>query len=205
MIALDIKHIFTLPPTLKQLDLALFSKVNGQWHNVFFDKFFPFVRESYVWIPFYFFLILFVTINFKSAGWYWVLIFLATVAFSDLFSSRVIKEIFFRLRPCRDPNLADSVRLLASYCGGNSSFTSSHAVNHFALAAFVYNTFKNLSNKWWPIFIWAAVICYAQVYVGVHFPFDVACGACLGYLIGYATARVYHTSMRLSPETRKEI
>jgi undecaprenyl-diphosphatase len=35
--------------------------------------------------------------------------------------------------------------------------------------------------------IWASVICYAQVYVGVHYPFDVIGGAIIGILIGKFT------------------
>ena len=39
-------------------------------------------------------------------------------------------------------------------------------------------------------FIWALVIIYAQVYVGVHFPLDVACGAGIGLLFGYLSGQV---------------
>jgi membrane-associated phospholipid phosphatase len=35
------------------------------------------------------------------------------------------------------------------------------------------------------LFAWAFVICYAQVYVGVHFPLDILGGAILGTAIGY--------------------
>ncbi len=199
MIDLEIRSIFTLAPSLKNLDLSLFHKINGNWHNTFLDKFFPFIRESYVWLPFYFFLILFVTINFKAIGWYWVLFFLLTASFSDLFSSRVMKEFFFRLRPCRDPAISDSVRFLVSYCPVSSSFTSSHAVNHFALAAFIFSTFKKVFSSYWSfVFLWAALICYAQVYVGVHFPLDVAGGALLGSFIGYASAKIFNNKIGLA-------
>ncbi len=33
--------------------------------------------------------------------------------------------------------------------------------------------------------IWAALIAFAQVYVGLHYPFDVLGGALLGSLIGF--------------------
>lgn len=199
MIVSNVSTILTLTPALKQIDLNLFSRINGQWHSGFFDKLFPFIREAYLWVPFYFFLILFVTINFKTVGWYWVLFFLITAAFSDVFSSRVIKETFFRLRPCNDPSLVDSVRFLVSYCPTSSSFTSSHAVNHFALATFIFRTFRRTVSPYWAlIFVWAGLVAYAQVYVGVHFPLDVTGGALIGVVIGYISSKIFNKKIGLS-------
>src|SRR4026208_1476654 len=89
--------------TIKRLDYQLFSKINGEWHNSFFDLFFPFTRESFIWIPFYFFLLIFAVVNFKHRGWYWALFFIATSILSDFISSDLIKDAIFRVRPCHDP------------------------------------------------------------------------------------------------------
>jgi len=195
-----------LPDTIKQLDYKLFAITNGQWHSPFFDEFFPFIREPFLWVPFYFFLVLFATINFKKKGWYWVLFLVLTASISDLVSSRLIKENFFRLRPCHDPQLADSIRFLVSYCPVSSSFTSSHAVNHFAAAMFIFTTFKKvLSPKWAIIFLWAFAIAYAQVYVGVHFPFDVLCGSIAGLIIGYIPAKIFNNRIGLLPNWKKNL
>jgi undecaprenyl-diphosphatase len=49
-------------------------------------------------------------------------------------------------------------------------------------------------------FLWAAIICYAQIYVGVHFPGDIAGGAVLGLSIGWMAASLYlHYAGSLSP------
>lgn len=181
-----------------QLDYFLFSKINGQWHNSFFDWFIPFIRESYLWLPFYFFLILFTIINFKIKGWYWFLFFLLNVILSDSISSRLIKNYFVRPRPCRDPALAETVRFLVSYCPVSSSFTSSHAVNHFAAAMFIFTTFKKaVSPNWAWLFLWAFFISYAQVYVGVHFPLDIFCGAIVGLILGYIPAKIFNDRIGL--------
>jgi undecaprenyl-diphosphatase len=117
---------------------------------------------------------------------------------SDFVSSTLIKENFERLRPCHDPFLADRIRFLVAYCPESSSFTSSHAVNHFAAAMFIFTTFrKSLSWKWALLFIWAFLISYAQVYVGVHFPFDVFCGAIVGVILGYIPAKIFNTTIGL--------
>lgn len=195
---MEIQNASFLPQAIKQLDYNLFAKMNGQWHNSFFDVFFPFIREPTVWIPLYFFLVVFVTLNFKIKGWIWVLFFLINVGLSDFVSSHLIKENLFRLRPCRDPAIFDHIRFLVSYCPISSSFTSSHAVNHFAAAMFIFTTFrKTLSPAWALLFIWAGLISYAQVYVGVHFPFDVFCGTIVGLILGYIPATIFNRKFGL--------
>lgn len=203
MSLLEIPPANFLPDAIKQFDYSLFTKMNGQWHTPFFDVFLPFIREPFIWLPFYFFLILFATINFKMKGFYWVLFFIINAMLSDFVSSTLIKENLMRLRPCRDPFLADHVRFLVSYCPGSSSFTSSHAANHFAAAMFIFTTFrKAVSPKWAYIFLWAFAISYAQVYVGVHFPFDVFCGAIVGLILGYIPANIFNNKIGLLPNLK---
>lgn len=194
-----------IPEALKQLDYHLFSKLNGEWHTAFLDKIIPFIRESYLWIPFYFFLIIFTTVNFKIKGWLWVLFFLINVMVSDFVSSDLLKENFIRTRPCHDPLLVGAIRFLVSYCPSSSSFTSSHAVNHFAAAMYIFTTFKKtLGNYWGLLFLWAFFISYAQVYVGVHFPLDVFCGAIVGIILGYIIGEIYENKIGLNaPDLKK--
>jgi undecaprenyl-diphosphatase len=183
---------------IKDADYYLFDKINGDWHSSFFDTFFPFVREPLFWLPLYFFLILLSVVNFKKYGWLWVLILLVNAGLADYISSTIIKGNVMRLRPCRDPLIAEHVRLLVKNCGLNSSFTSSHAVNHFAAAMYIFATFKNVTGKWrWLIFLWAAIPGYAQIYVGVHFPFDILGGAIVGLMLGYIAAYFYNKKIGL--------
>ncbi|MEO6735857.1 MAG: phosphatase PAP2 family protein [Ginsengibacter sp.] len=178
----------------------IFSKVNGVWHNPFLDTLLPFLRQSYLWIPLYLFLAIFAPLNFGKKGVYWSLCFILTAVLTDYISSTLIKGAFLRLRPCQDPALIQHIRLLANYCPGNSSFTSSHAANHFAAAMYIFATFKKTSGKWkWPalLFIWASLISYTQVYVGVHFPADVICGALAGLITGYLPAQIFNKKIGL--------
>jgi membrane-associated phospholipid phosphatase len=180
-------------------DRHVLRLINYNWHNNFFDWLMPWLRNSLVWAPLYLFMIVFAVTNFKKNGWWWVLFALCTVTISDLVSSRLIKEHIIRLRPCNDPALADWLRVLVGYRPQSSSFTSSHAANHFALAAFVYTTLK-LQFKKWPaaFFFWAFSICYAQVYVGVHYPLDVTAGAVIGILIGYLPGKFFNRNYGLT-------
>jgi len=169
----------------EKLDQDFFILINNTLHNDLFDFVMPFIRNQYVWIPLYIFLIIFVLTNFKNKGWWWVLFFILLPIFTDFVSSRLIKENISRLRPCNDMQLSSQVRFLLNHKPQNSSFTSSHATNHFGLAAFLYYTLEKKIGNWsYLFFLWAFVICYAQVYVGVHYPLDVICGGLLGYFIG---------------------
>ena len=53
-------------------------------------------------------------------------------------------------------------------------------------------------GKWaWLFFIWAGSISYAQMYVGVHYPVDIICGAAVGLLVGYTTATIFNKNKML--------
>jgi len=75
--------------------------------------------------------------------------------------------------------------LLLSSCGGQFSFPSNHASNHFTIALFLISILPR-NIKWFkPLLLsWAFSVAFAQVYVGVHFPLDVICGAIIGSMIG---------------------
>jgi membrane-associated phospholipid phosphatase len=176
---------------LLQADKDLFGILNGKWHNSFFDWLMPYLRQSEVWIPLYLFLLVFVLMNVKKSGWF-ILVCICTFALTDILSSDVIKDNIFRLRPCRDPDVAQTIRFLVSYCPQSSSFTSSHAANHFGLAVFWVIALKPYVGRWIYIsYFWAFIIVYAQIYVGVHFPIDVICGALVGIITGTIMGKLY--------------
>lgn len=177
--------------TLRSADQWIFKLVNSRLHNDLFDYIMPFLRNSNYWLPLYLFLFFFIVLNFKKKGWWWCLFFLCLVSLTDMISSRVFKEFFERIRPCNEPDLAGQVRLLVN-CSGSYSFTSSHATNHFGMAAFFFFTFRHFLKTWaWIPFIWAFFVSYAQVYVGIHYPFDILGGAILGITIAAILARIF--------------
>ena len=179
-----------------QADYWLFSRINQDWTCTPLDNVFLFIREAELWVPFYLFLLVFATLNFRKKGWIWSLYLIMTVIISDLISSNLIKNhLVFRLRPCHNPLWEDSMRFLANYCPVGSSFTSSHACNHFAMAFFIYRTLRPIGGWWALVLPWAFFISYAQVYVGVHYPLDVICGAIVGSGIGILTGRIFRAQI----------
>lgn len=183
---------------LLEIDRFLFLKINKDCSNSFFNEVMPFVREAKFWAPLYLFVLMFVVLNFGKKALWWMLGAIVTVALTDSISSKIIKPFFARPRPCLDPEFSAQVNLVASYCGGNGSFTSSHASNHFGLAVFFFMTMQHLAPKYIKLFfVWATIVCFAQIYVGVHYPSDILGGALLGMLIGSFLGKFYNNKKGL--------
>jgi undecaprenyl-diphosphatase len=178
---------------LLALDRNLLHLINEGWRNPFFDHWMPLLRNSPVWMPLYLFLVLFGIFNFKQKSIAWILFAALAVTCTDLVSSNLVKHNIIRLRPCNDPSLASWLQVLVGYRPQSSSFTSSHAANHFGLAIFLYGTLKKHIGRWVLLFfIWAFAISYAQVYVGVHYPGDILGGALIGLFIGYLFTKLFN-------------
>jgi undecaprenyl-diphosphatase len=171
--------------TLLHWDTALFHWINSGWTNPVFDVLMPFARNKYAWIPLYILCLSWILFNFSTRNVAYIFLFVSVSIFaSDTISSKLIKYQVMRPRPCHEQQMEPQM-ILRVNCGSGYSFTSSHAANHFCLAAFLVTLFgrymKQWKHFWW---LWAALISLAQVYVGVHYPLDILGGALLGMIIG---------------------
>lgn len=174
-------------------DRKLFYLVNTKLSFSGLNDVMLLLRQAFTWIPLYFFLLLFFYKNCRKFFVPIVALSVVTFAFTDFTSASVLKPLIGRLRPCHDPSLPFSVNSIAS-CGGLFSMPSSHASNHFGLATFWFYVIKEtLNRKWYWLWLWAFVICYSQVYVGVHYPGDILMGALLGMLIGSVSCYLFNT------------
>ncbi len=177
---------------IKDIDQAIFYQVNGIWHHPVLDSILPWTRHSNNWIPLYLGLLGWMGYQLGWKTWKWFLFALLNVGLTDQVSSSIFKPLFHRLRPCNDPALLGKTRLLLDHCSGGFSFTSSHAANHFGLAMFIFITWGTAQQKITKyFFVWAGVIAYAQMYVGVHYPLDLLGGTIIGLLAGYAMSILY--------------
>ncbi|WP_018627913.1 phosphatase PAP2 family protein [Niabella aurantiaca] len=172
------------PDWLVKADRWLFELINIKSAGPAPDIVFPLFRNPYVWGPLYLFVVTFVLINFKKQGGLWLLLFICTAASTDLVGVHLFKNVFERLRPCNDPEMAGHVRMVLGRCSGGFSFVSNHAINHFGISMFFFVTFRGFFRYAWAPLIWAGMVGLAQIYVGVHYPVDVLAGTGLGILIG---------------------
>jgi len=95
------------------------------------------------------------------------------------------KDSFQRLRPCYNESISDSLRLVKENCGGKYGFFSAHASNSFSLAIFFGLLFKNRIRYMIIITtVYASLISYSRIYLGVHFPIDIIVGSSFGIFVG---------------------
>ena len=174
----------TVLEKLVELDKELFLKINSL-NSPFLDGVMYQISGNLIWLPLYLFLVYFLVKNYRN----WPLLLVGTavaVGLADYISVHAFKEVFMRLRPCHNPEIQDMVHLVKNHCGGKYGFVSSHAANTFALATYLSLIFR---KKYMTVilFVYAAVVAYSRVYLGVHYPGDVTGGALLGMLLGYLT------------------
>lgn len=195
---------------LDNLDRILFVLIQHDTDSVVLDKIMPVIREPLTWIPFYGFMLFYAfrAGRRQQKAWAFVILSVVTFAITDSLTAQILKPLFERPRPCHDPELQNYLRGLVD-CGGLYSMPSNHAANHFALATFWYFSIRAINGRKWPwLWAWAALICYAQVYVGKHYPGDVLIGAILGALTGWGISRLFvfwdhRQAQRLSLRQRK--
>ncbi len=176
---------------IEATDTALFMFLNGM-HSELTDQLMVFISGKYEWIPLYVLLLLLIGIK---IGWKNLIVVLPFVIILIIFTDQtsvMIKNLAERLRPCHDPTIMDQVHTVNEHCGGQFGFVSSHAANTFGLAIFVGLLLKPFYKHVVLILvIWAFVVSYSRIYLGVHYPLDIIMGALLGAFIGYFTHRLY--------------
>lgn len=171
--------------TLVEWDRSAMVALNmGGNHTHFLDSFFWMVSDIMVWAPV---LIAFFYTVIRSKKRESIFIFLSVVIvflLCDQISSSLLKPNVARFRPSRDPLVMDFLSYVHEYRGGRYGFPSSHAANSFG---FMVLSSLILKNRTYTICaaIWALMCSYSRIYLGVHFPLDICCGAILGVLLGY--------------------
>jgi undecaprenyl-diphosphatase len=168
---------------LDQIDRNLFLYFNGFYSN-FSDQVWIWLTYAPTWIPLYVLLFYFFIKVFKKEGFYMIAGLLLVVLACDQFTSTFMKPYFARWRPCHDPVIGHLVHV-AEGCGGQFGFASSHSANSFGIAMFAFMVFRHFWRWTWLMFVWAAVVAFSRIMVGVHYPGDILVGGILGIVFGW--------------------
>lgn len=177
--------------SLSALDRKLFLFLNSL--NVsFLDPVMTVLSGQIIWIPLigYFFYY-----SYKKTGKiqtiYFGLFLVMAIVASDVTSSYIFKNIFNRLRPCRELDLKPLIYQFNQKCGGKFGFVSSHAANSALLVYFSIRTLNFEKRYIYLLILIPLLVGYSRIYLGVHYPGDILGGMIVGLFWGHCFSGLF--------------
>lgn len=175
------------------LDQQLFLALNFPGGD-FLDSLFFLISGKLTWIPLY---LLISYLLIKRYGWRKALLALVfmglTVVLVDQIAN-IFKNYTPRLRPTRTEEIKDLVHTVNGYRGGKYGTVSAHAATVFSIAI---SSLSLIRSRVYTILIlmWALLVCYSRIYLGVHFPLDISYGIILGITGGIVSLKLYYRTI----------
>jgi undecaprenyl-diphosphatase len=168
-----------------QFDEDVFIFLNSLG-NTTWDGFWLVVTDKLTFIPLYAILLFLI---YKKMGLKSLLLLILVVAamitFTDQITNLFKYVIAKRPRPCREDDLQEMMRFVASGCG-RYGFFSGHSSNSMAAAVFAGLLLRPYyRNLIFMLLFWSAFVAYSRIYVGVHYPLDIICGLTFGAISGF--------------------
>ncbi|RZJ71416.1 phosphatase PAP2 family protein [Flavobacterium sp.] len=189
---------------LIELDRDLFVWLNSLGSDTY-DGFWLAITKFWSWIPI--FAIIFYLV-FKRLGWRHALLILGCIALlitiTDQTTNHIFKNVFQRLRPGNNPEIADLIRAVQKR--SSFSFISGHASNSMAVAFFCYRVLHPYIKYMGFFFLWPLIFAYSRIYLGLHYPGDILAGYTWGILMGFLMTYLYaYLRNRFFPEQKENL
>ena len=174
--------------SLTAIDQDLLLAINGM-HSPYFDSFMWLMSRAWAYVLL---ALVFLYLAYRQ-GWKQMLLILVAVALTitlaDQISSGLLKPLVQRFRPTHTEEIANLIHVVNGYRGGRYGFVSSHAANSFGAAVLLALLFRNRGLTT-VLIVWASIVSYSRMYLGVHYPGDIICGAAVGVVSEIGRAHV---------------
>ncbi|MES2519207.1 MAG: phosphatase PAP2 family protein [Bacteroidota bacterium] len=174
---------------MNNLDTQAFLWLNSL-HTESLDPVMAWISGKNEWFPLYALIIGTLIWRYKTRSIGMLIVIIASVVVSDQVCSGLLKPLVHRLRPCHEPAIQYLVHVVGD-CGGQFGFCSSHAANSFTLVTCLFLLLRNEFKGIKYFYLWAIIISYSRIYVGVHYPLDVLAGAGVGVLAAFICHKIY--------------
>lgn len=145
-----------------------------------YDQIWSIATNISTWIPLYIFLIFLVAYSTPKKEVLQKIITIVIMLLFVLAITYLTKYCVGRARPNIDASLNTFIRVVNSSQG--YSFFSGHASFAFALTTSVVLFLKDKFKWIWFLYLWAVLLAFSRIYIGVHYPIDLIMGAVVGML-----------------------
>jgi undecaprenyl-diphosphatase len=160
------------------IDQSLFLFINHLPHNVAFDAIAQGLSGIGQWGGIWFVLAALLFFREEKRDHWFFLPFVISGLLGSILSEIFIKFLVARPRPV----LEMGAIILTN--PGSYSFPSTHTTLAFAMA-YILSREEPKARPWF--YTLAVLISFSRIYLGVHYPIDVLCGAVLGFAIGWVS------------------
>lgn len=195
--------LLSVMQTLIDWDIQASLFINGL-HCDYLDNFMLMYSGRLIWIPLYVSLFIAMLRNFPlRVNIACIVVAVLLIVITDQSTSALLKPLLCRPRPANvDSPIDHLVHIVNGYRGGHYGFPSSHAANCVGAATFVFFVFRRhvLSRVF---ALWALVMCWSRVYLGVHYVGDILIGALIGIIEAAIVYFVFQHEMHKTTETFK--
>jgi undecaprenyl-diphosphatase len=175
---------------LELFDRALFLAINA-CHAPILDNVMYYISQIWVFAPVFVYWLYMV---FRRYGLKKLFILLGFLVFLIVLTDQTAnqtKHAIKRYRPSHNLEIQSQVHTINDYKGGTYGFFSGHATNTFGVAMLLFLIFSKESKLFRSaFFVWAAIISYSRIYLGVHYPSDIFVGLVVGLFWGYVVYRL---------------
>lgn len=182
------------------MEITTFDRELMLWLNfdggAVLDSVMWFISAKAAWVPLYLFCLWVIG---RRWGFKYALIILLAAVVGVVLSDHIcnfFKHNFQMLRPYRVEGLKEQIHTIinpltgAPYSCGRYGTASGHAATTMAIMLTVGHALRDRRWYWWVMGTVVVLVAYSRIYIGVHFPSQIALGWTVGAVVGYIIVRL---------------